>query len=305
MIESVAAVSFLFTAIRLSTPLTFAALGGYCSERSGTVNIALEGMMLTGAFAAAVVAHATHSALSGVCAGVAGAMLMALLHGFLCITLKSDQIISGMAINLLALGIPPVVSKALYDMSGGTPLLQASERVQPVFAISPLALGAFVATALLFLVHSRTRVGQYLRFAGEHPEALQSQGVNVRSIRWLGVLAAGALCGLGGAYLSIDHGGAFARNMTAGRGFIALAALIIGRWTPLGALAASLVFGAVEATQILLQGTSFPNGADGQTVPVQWIQMLPYIATLVILAGVGGSRYRNRTRAPRSLGQPF
>ena len=303
MIESVAALSFLFTALRLSTPLCFAALGGYCSERSGTVNIALEGMMLTGAFTAAVIAHQTHSATLGVCGGVAGAMLMAALHGFLCITLKSDQIISGMAINLLAVGIPPVVSKALYDMSGGTPLLQAIERVQPVWGISPLALGAFVATAALFIVHSRTRVGQYLRFAGEHPDALQSQGINVRHVRWLGVLLSGVLCGLGGAYLSIDHGGAFARNMTAGRGFIALAALIIGRWTPHGAVAAALVFGGVEATQILLQGTALP---DGQTVPVQWIQMLPYIATLVILAGVGGGlKYRSRGRPPRSLGQPF
>lgn len=294
-------ISFLVTAIRLSTPLTFAALGGYCSERSGTVNIALEGMMLMGSFCAAVVAYATQSPIWGVAGGIAGAMCMAGLHGLLCIGLKSDQIISGMAINLLAVGIPPVVSKALYEMSGGTPLLPSGARVGSIWGVSPLVASAFVLTALVLCIHKKTKLGQYIRFAGEHPEALQSQGINVRKIRWIGVIASGFFCGLGGAYLSIDHGGGFARNMTAGRGFIALAALIIGRWTPHGALAASLIFGAIEGTQILLQGMTLPSG---QTVPVQWIQMLPYVATLAILAGVMGKSKR-LVRPPNALGQPF
>jgi simple sugar transport system permease protein len=167
--------------------------------------------------------------------------------------------------------------------------------------ISPLVPGAFVAAALLIVVHRNTRFGQHLRFAGEHPEALTSQGVSVRRVRWLGVLLAGVLCGLAGAYLSVAHGSGFARNMTAGRGYIALAALIIGCWTPLGALLAALAFGAIDATQILLQGATFANG---QAVPVQWIQMLPYIATLVILAGAAGGRLI-RARPPKALGTPL
>jgi simple sugar transport system permease protein len=152
---------------------------------------------------------------------------------------------------------------------------------------------------LFWFVHRNTRLGQYLRFSGEHPEALQSQGVSVTRVRWTGVLLAGVLCGIAGAYLSIDHGSGFARNMTAGRGYIALAALIIGCWTPLGAVLAALAFGAIEASQILLQGTTLWGG---HTVPVQWIQMLPYIATLIILAGAAGGRLIH-ARAPKALGR--
>lgn len=297
--------AFLLTALRLSTPLSYGALGGYCSERSGTINIALEGMMLIGSFTAAVVAHQTHSAFLGVAAGAFGGLTLALLHGFLCIELGSDQIISGMAVNLLAAGIPPVASKALYEMSGGTPLLNEAERVPQIFGVSPLVIGVYITLGILVFVHRSTRLGQYIRFAGEHPEALQSQGISVKRIRWIGVLLAGLLCGIAGAYLSIDHGGAFARNMTAGRGFIALAALIIGRWTPLGAVLATLTFGLIEASQILLQGTQTPWGAPGQTVPIQWIQMVPYIATLAILAGLVGGNKARRSRPPSALGRAF
>lgn len=296
-----AILSFIMTALRLSTPLSYAALGGYCSERSGTVNIALEGMMLMGAFTAAVVAHHTHSAAFGVLAGVGGGLLLASLHGLLCIELGSDQIISGMAVNFLAIGLPPVVSKALYDMSGGTPMLHATERVPTWFGISPLMAGAFVALGIILTIHRRTRLGQYLRFAGEHPDALQSQGVSVKRVRWIGVLLAGMLCGLAGAYLSIDHGGGFARNMTAGRGYMALAALIIGCWTPLGAVLAALAFGAIEASQILLQGVTV---GGGHAIPVQWIQVLPYIATLTILAGAAGGNLI-KARPPKALGIPL
>lgn len=298
MIEGL--IAFLATALRLSTPLTLASLGGYCSERSGTVNIGLEGMMLIGAFAAAAAADATHSAWIGVGAGLFAALLLASLHAYLCVNLKADQIISGMAVNFLAAGLPPVVSKALYEMSGGTPMLdEPGERIAQVSGISPMVGLAFLMVAIFAVIHRSTRLGQYLRFAGEQPEALKSQGISVKRVRWMGILLSGALCGLAGAYLSIDHGGGFSRNMTAGRGFIALAALIIGRWTPLGAWIATLAFGVIEATQILLQGVSLPGG---QTVPVQWIQMLPYVATLAILAGALG---RGRMRVPKSLGTPF
>lgn len=298
VVQTAAFAAFLMSALRLATPLTFAALGGYCSERSGTINIALEGMMLLGAFAAAVVAHHTHSAVFGVLAGVGGGLIAAALHALLCIQLGANQIISGLAVNLIAAGIPPVVSKALYEMSGGTPMLRLSERVGAVVGTSPLMLAAFFSAIGLWFIHRFTKFGQYLRFAGEHPEALLSQGVSVRRVRWAGVLLSGILCGLGGAYLSIDHSGGFARNMTAGRGFIALAALIIGRWHPVGATLAALVFGAIEASQILLQGLTLP---DGQSVPVQWVQALPYIATIIILAGLVGGRW-GRSRPPKALG---
>jgi ABC-type uncharacterized transport system permease subunit len=294
-------IGFLLTALRLGTPLSYAALGGYCSERSGTINIALEGMMLIASFTSASIAYHTHNPWLGILGGIAGALLLALLHGFLCIELQSDQIISGMAVNFLAAGIPPVLSKALYDMSGSTPGLVAHDRIPEWFGLSPIALLIPFMAFALWLIHRHGKLGQYLRFAGEHPAALQSQGISIRRVRWTGVLLAGVFCGIAGAYLSIDHGSGFARNMTAGRGYIALAALIIGRWTPLGAVAAAFVFGAVEATQILMQGASF---GENQTVPVQWIQMLPYIATLVILAGVVGGRF-GKARAPKALGTPL
>lgn len=296
-----AVVAFFSSALRLGTPLSYAALGGYCSERSGTINIALEGLMLMGAFTAAAVAHVTHNPWLGVLGGAAGAMCLAAVHGLLCIRFGADQIISGIAVNLLAAGVPPVACKAFFGSAGGTPLLAEADQVPSLLGVSPLGTGAFLACAAFILIHRQTRLGQYLRFAGEHPEALESQGVDVARVRWQGVLLSGLLCGLAGAYLSIDHGSGFARNMTSGRGFIALAALILGRWTPGGAFASALVFGAIESCQILMQGLKLPNG---QSVPVQWIQMLPYAATLLILASAVGGRF-GRARAPRALGVPL
>lgn len=265
------------SALRLATPLMLGALGGYASERGGIVNIALEGFMLMGAFAAAAGAHAFQDPWLGVACGVAAAMVLACLHAFLCINLKADHIISGVAINFLAAGLPPVMAKALYGYSGGTPQLDSAICMPETALGSPLFWAALALAALMSIIHLRHRFGQYLRFAGEHPEALQSQGVSVALVRWKGVLLSGVFCGLAGAYLSIDHGTAFSRNMTAGRGYIALAALIVGRHTPYGAAAAALGFGVVESAQILLQGSGLP-------LPVQWLQMIPYGATLVILA---------------------
>lgn len=291
----------ILASLRLATPLAYAALGGYFSERAGVINIGLEGMMLIGAFASAAVAHGSHNPLLGLAAGVAAAMLLAALHALLSIVLGADQIISGIAVNLLALGVPPVVCKVLYGMTGGTPSLEIRDRIPVLFGASPLVWGIFAAALALMFVHRRARFGQYVRFAGEHPKALESQGISARRVRWMAVLLSGALCGIAGAYLAIDHGGGFSRGMTAGRGFIALAALIVGRWTPGGAFLAALVFGAIETSQILLQGIHFPGG---QAVPVQWIQMIPYLATLVILAGFFGSRL-GRSRPPRALGMPL
>ncbi len=293
--------SALYSAIRMATPLTFASLGGYCSERSGVINIALEGMMLMGAFTAAAVASATHSPFYGILGGIAGAVLIASVHSILCINLKGDQIISGIAVNLLAAGVPPVLCKAFYGQSGGTPMLEASERVKEWGSISPLIYLAIALAIYLQFIHQRTRFGQYLRFSGEHPESLKTQGVSVKMVRWKGVLLSGLFCGLAGTYLSIDHGSGFNRGMTAGRGYIALAALIIGNWTPFRAFLAALVFGFIESSQILLQGLKFSNGVP---VPVQWIQMVPYIATLIILAGLFGKKI-GRSRPPKALGTPL
>ena len=296
-------VAFLFTAIRLSVPLSYAAMGGYCSERSGTVNIALEGFMLLAAFASAATASYTHSVALALAVGILAAMFLASIHAFLCINLRADQIVSGMAINFLAVGLTPVLCKAMFEMSGGTPSLVISDRIQPWFGVSPLLIGVVFLTVFLWFLHSHTSIGQYFRFAGENPEALATQGISVIKVRWLGVLMSGFFCGISGAYLSIDHSAGFSRNMTSGRGFIALGALIIGRWTPLGAVLASLAFGCAEAAQILLQGAILPNG---NTVAIQWIQILPYALTLAVLAGVGLRKGKyQKWRPPKKLGQPY
>ena len=294
-------IGFLSSVIRLSTPLLLASLGGYTSERSGTINIALEGLSLIGAFAAAAGAHAFHSPWMGILCGMSASIFFAAIHGYLCIQWGANQIISGIAINFLAVGLPPVVSKALYDFSGGTPQLTSLECMPHYFFGSPLVAATLFLIILMIFIHQNHKWGQYLRFAGEHPHALQSQGISVRRIRWQAIVLSGFFCGLAGSYLSIDHGTAFSRNMTAGRGYIALAALIVGRWTPQGASFACLMFGFIEASQILLQGLTLPSG---NTVPVQWIQMIPYAATLLILAFYGTSTKRN-SFAPKALGQPF
>ncbi len=288
----------LLAAFRMATPLVFASLGGYFSERSGVINIALEGLMLMGAFVSGAVAASTHSPFIGLIAGIGIGVFLAAVYAFMVIEMQADQIIAGIAVNLFALGMPPVICKAIYDVSGGTPMLQASEKMPSLWGGSLFVWGIFPTLLIVHLMHSRTRFGQHVRFSGEHPHALISQGISVKKIRWTSVLLSGAFCGIAGAYLSIDHGSGFTRSMTAGRGFIALAALIIGRWTPIGAFLASLVFGLIETSQILLQGMQLPNG---MTVPVQWIQMVPYIATLIILAGLFGKKW-GISRPPKNLG---
>ncbi len=290
-----------FAAFRMATPLVFASLGGYFSERAGIINIALEGLLLMGAFTSGAFTASFHNPFAGIFAAVLFSMLLSAVYAFLVIELKADQIIAGIAINLFSLGIPPVICKAIYDVSGGTPMLQANEKMPQIMGGSYFVWGMFIALILVHIIHSRTKFGQYVRFSGEHPLALISQGVSVRKIRWFAVLLSGLLCGLGGAYLAIDHGSGFTRSMTAGRGFIALAALIIGHWTPIGAFIASLVFGLIETSQIYLQGMQFSNG---MVIPVQWIQMIPYIATLIILAGLFGKKL-GVSKPPKYLGAPL
>jgi len=277
---------------RVSTPLLFAAMGGLFSERSGVINIALEGLMLVGAFAAAATAAHTGSPVDGALMGAAAGLGLAAIYAFSVVTLRSDQIVAGTAINMLAFGLTPFLCKILYDSTGSTPSLSMSAR----FEWGPI-LWAFIAVAVAHLVVYSTRFGLWVRFAGEHPAALDAAGVRVNRVRWAGVLISGALAGLGGASLSIFLSSSFSREMTAGRGFMALAALIFGKWRPVPAAIACLLFGFTDALQMRLQGVVLWGT---QPVPVEFIQILPYVVTILVLAGFVG-----RSRAPKAIGIPF
>jgi len=285
---------FQFSAatLRVSTPLIFAALGGLLSERSGVINIALEGLMLMGAFGAAVGTLVTHSPWLGSVCGLGAGAALAALYGLFVIRLRANQIVAGMALNMLALGLTPFLCKVFYDVTGSTPAIPAPER----FHSAPLWL-SWVLVALCWVGLKQTPAGLWLTFAGEHPEALDAAGIRVNRVRWAAVLLSGALAGMGGASLSLYLSSSFSRNMTAGRGFMALAALIFGKWRPVPAALACLLFGFADAAQMRLQGATLWGG---KPIPVQFIQILPYLVTMLVLAGVVG-----RSRAPKALGRPF
>jgi simple sugar transport system permease protein len=286
------AYQLLASTLRVSTPLLFASLGGLLSERAGVINIALEGMMLAGAFAAAVGTLWGHSPWIGAIAAMAAGLAFAAAYGAMVIRFRADQIVAGAAINMLAAGMAPFFCKLLYGSTGSTPGIPLAER----FHSAPIFL-AWGSLALAAAWLAWTPSGLWVRFAGEHPDALEAAGVRVRRVRWAAVLAGGALAGLGGATLSIFLSSSFSRNMTAGRGFMALAALIFGKWRPLPTAAACLLFGFADALQIRLQGVTL---FGSEPVPVQFIQILPYVVTVLVLAGVVG-----QSRAPRALGLPF
>jgi len=290
--------------IRLATPLVLAALGGLFSERSGVINIALEGKMLAGAFTAAAVTYAADTRLGMGAAspwvGLLGAMLaglfIAAIYATSCIKFKANQVVSGAAINILMLGIPGFLSGALFLSSGSTPQIPKDHLLpQSPFVI---AIAILTLVAVIWYVLYKTPFGLRLRSVGENPEAADAAGVSVTNLRYSGVLIAGVLAGLGGAYLSIGQSSLFTRNMSAGRGFIALAALIFGKWRPVPTLLACLLFGFTEAVSIQMRGSfKLPSGED---IPVQFVEMVPYILTIVVLAGFIGS-----SRPPRALGIPY
>ncbi len=285
-------ISILLSTFRVSVPLVFAAMGGIMSERSGVINIALEGLMLVGAFAAATAASLTHSPWIGALFGVLAGIVLAAIYALFVIQFRADQIVAGTAINLFAFGVTPLLTKAFFDSTGATPSLELADR----FGNQPLYLALVVVIGIAFWFRY-SRLGLWLGFAGEHPEALSTAGVRVRAVRWFGVLAAGALAGMGGATLSIFLSSSFSRGMTAGRGFMALAALIFGKWRPIPTLLACLFFGLTDAIQIRLQGV--PIFGD-QPIPVQFIQILPYVFTVLVLAGFMG-----KSRPPKALGAPW
>jgi len=286
-------VALIWSTIRLATPLVLAAMGGLFSERSGVINRALEGMMLAGAFTAAAVTWAVGNPFIGLAAGMVAGLVIGAIHALVSIRYQADQVVTGTAINILMLGMPAFLSGALFLSSGSTPQIPKEELV-PWF---PIVI-AFALVPAIWYVLYRTPFGLRLRSVGENPEAADAAGVKVASMRYAGVLLSGVLAGLGGAYLSIGQSSLFTRNMTSGRGFIALAALIFGKWRPVQTMLACLLFGFTEAVSIQMQGVvKLPSGED---IPVQFVQMVPYLLTIIVLAGFIG-----HSRPPRALGIPY
>ena len=296
----ISALIFLFFAsIRSATPLIFAGLGGLFSERSGVINIALEGLMLAGAFTAAVVTYQTGNPFVGLIAGATAGGVLALVYAFACIYFQADQVVAGMAINFLMAGLPALISGAIYDSSGSTPQIDKADQLPNYFNnISFASILAFVAVPVCWYVLYKTPFGLRLRATGENPGAADAAGVNVIKLRYTAVVISGLLAAVGGAYLSIGQSSLFTRNMTAGRGFIALAALILAKWRPVPVLLACLFFGFTEGLTIVLPNyLKLPSGED---IPIQFIQIIPYVLTIIVLAGFIGS-----SRAPKALGIPY
>lgn len=311
--------SLLDSTVRLATPLLLAALAGFYSERAGVVDIGLEGKMLVAAFAAAATAALHGSAWLGLGAGIAAAVVLSLLHGFACITHKGNQVVSGVALNIIALGITAVLGNAWFEMGGRTPNLPASARfgeitlpladtlhgiplLGPIYyeLISGHNVLVYIALAIVPLtwwVAYRTRFGLRLRAVGENPAAVDTAGISVTGLRYQAVLIAGLLCGIAGTYLSTAQGAGFLTNMTAGKGFLALAALILGKWKPVPTLLACLLFAFADALQTRLQGVALPGVGE---VPVQLIEALPYLLTVLLLAGFVG-----KAIPPKASGRPY
>lgn len=290
-------------ALRMATPLVFASIGGLFSERVGIVNIALEGMMLTGAFSGVLATFATGNPWIGVLASILAGGLLGYLHAILSVKFAGNQIISGTGINILALGATAYLCQAVWGSRG------ASQSVQGLDAISipvirdipfvgevignqtPLVYISILAAVLSYILLFKTPLGLRIRAVGEHPAAADTTGVDVYRTKYLCVVLSGMLAGLGGAFLSLGHLNLFVLGMTGGRGFIALAAMIIGGWTPFGALGASFLFGFADALQIRLQSVGI--------LPSQIILTLPYILTIVVVAIFA------RKRAPPSDYKPY
>lgn len=288
-------VALVFSTIRLTTPLVWAAIGGLYSERAGVINVALEGLMLAGAFTAAAVTYYAASPWIGLGAAMLAGALVASVLAVVCIRYRANEVVAGTAINILFLGLPSVLSGAFFPSSGSTPPIAQEHLVPAIGQVSVLSLLAFAVVLATAYVLYRTPFGLRLRAVGENPEAADAAGVRVERLRYTAVIIAGVLAAIGGAYLSIGQSSLFTRNMTAGRGFIALAALIFGKWRPVQTMLACLLFGFAEALTIQMQGVAkLPSGED---FPVQFVQMIPYVLTIIVLAGFIG-----HSRAPGALG---
>jgi general nucleoside transport system permease protein len=317
--DEIGLATLVASTLRVSTPLILCALAGTLAERSGVIDIGLEGKMLLAAFAAGSAGALSGSlSLALLCAIVVG-VLLSMLHGYACVSHRGDQIVMGMAITMTAAGLTVVLGIAWFKQGGQTPPLPDAVRLSAWFAGVAATLrdvpvaGALIALGLLghnamvylsvalvpavWWLLFRTRFGLRLRAAGENPAMVDAAGVSVVRLRYLALAGNGVLAALAGAYLVLAQNPAFIPHMTAGRGYMALAAMIFGKWHPVGALWACLLFGFLDAAAIRLQGAALPLvGA----VPVQLIQALPYLMTVVLLAGFIG-----RARAPKALGAPY
>lgn len=305
--------------LRIATPLMLCAMAGIFSERSGIVDISLEGKLLSGAFVAATIAAVTGSAWLGLGCAVLAGISMSLLHGFACITHKGDQVVSGVAINILASGLTVVLGIALFKRGGQTPSLPKEARFTPIewwgvemmdsvpiigiiyrqliSGHNMLVYVALIAVPITAFILYKTRFGLRLRAVGEVPQAVDSAGISVTWLRYRALIIGGALCGIAGAYLSIAQGGNFVREMSAGKGYIALAAVIFGNWKPMTAFFACLMFGFLEAATTRLEGVSLPVIGE---IPTQLMLALPYVLTVLLLAGFIG-----KPKPPAAIGQPY
>lgn len=279
----------LLSTLRLSVPLIFAAYGGMLSERSGIANIALEALLLVSAFSAAATTHFSGNLVLGVVAGLSAAAVTGLLFALTCIYGKGDQIVIGTGFNLLAVGFLPVLNKAWFNITGSTPALPVALRFsEPIYFF----LIALVCVASYVYLFHKTRHGLRIIAAGENPAALLTQGVSFNAVRIRAVVEGSVIAGVGGVYLSLCQGSGYVREMSAGRGFIALAALIFGAWKPVPTFLACLFFSLTDAIQIQLQGM------EGIPIPNQFIQIFPYVATLLILI-----LFARRISAPKAINQ--
>lgn len=296
-------VSLLSSALRISIPIAFAALGAIFCERVGIVNIGLEGMMLAGAFAGVWGSHLTGSPYIGLLFAMLAGGLFGLIHAVLTIQFKTDHIISGLGINLLSLGLTTVLMELIWGNSGRSapvtglgvlriPVLQDIPVIGPILGRTSILFYLLIICLIVaWLILNKTVIGLRIKVIGDNPKVADSLGINVYKIQYLGVITCGILAGIGGAYLSIGDINLFSRDMVAGRGYIALAALIFGGWNPIGVYGGSLLFGFAQALQIRLQVFQ---------IPVQFVQMLPYILTILVLIF-----YRNRSRGPIAAGKHF
>jgi simple sugar transport system permease protein len=295
----------LKTTLLLAAPIALGAFSGVLSERSGVVNIAIEGMMLSAAFMAVVVGSITGNLYAALLGGIFLGMVMAALHAVLSIKYLVDQIISGVVINILAIGLTSYLASRFLEQqqwlnNPGTfqpipiPVLSRIPVVGPVLFDNNLIV--YLMFILMFGIHFMlfyTRWGLRTRAVGEHPKAADTLGINVFKMRYISVLLSGAVAGVGGSYFTIGAVGRFDEGMTAGKGFIGLAAMIVGKWTPFGAFGASLIFGFMDSLQTKLQILNVP-------IPSEFLLMAPYLATIIAVAGVIG-----RATPPAADGQPY
>lgn len=283
----------ILAAIRISTPLILGALGGMFSEKSGVVNIAIEGLMLAGAFAAVVVSFYTKNPWLGVIGAMCTGMAFAYIHAVVSIKYRGNQTISGTAINIITGALTVYLMRLIFDTEGLSPsVAKLPQWGTKAISFNPIVYFAFALVGISWFVIYKTKFGIHVQAVGEHPAAADTMGIKVYKTRYIAVVISGALAGLAGACLSIGDGSSFLRMMSSGRGFIALAVLIIGKWNPIGIVIAAFLFGLADAFQISI--------ASVVNIPSQFVAMLPYLLTLLALAGFMG-----KSVAPSAIGKPY